>query len=420
MIVKYGSTWVAITVTCFLLIIVAIFGKQEQLRYQEDIRADVTNHLSQVRARLESEVNANLHLTRGLVSLVTVYPDFTPDEFAKAGQELLRGKTNVRNVGLAPNNVLNHIYPIEGNEMAIGLVFKDNSIQWPTIARAIEQRKTILSGPLELVEGDLAIISLTPIWLTENNEDRYWGVASMVINADTLFSSAGVVESELDIKLAIRGVDGSGADGAVFFGEPTLFNDDPIIMDAILPSGSWQLGATPKGGWSQSSLYATWVWIGGIIFSMAIGFLVFTWINNQNRQRNALTEAKHAAENANCAKSEFLSRMSHELRTPLHAILGFGQLLEHDVTDSVSAEQKQYISHILNSGQHLLLLIDDVLDLARIDAGKFDLSIKDVALFDLIEECLMLSRPAAVDCNIVLINDLLTTPNFMYGPIICD
>lgn len=405
MIIKYGSAWVAITVTCFLLIIVAVLGKQEQLRYQEDIRADVVSQLSQVRARLESEVNANLHLTRGLVSLVTAYPDFTPDKFAKIGQELLRGKTSVRNVGLAPNNVLNHIYPIEGNEMAIGLVYEDNPIQWPAIARAIERRKTILSGPLELVEGDLAFISLTPIWLQEDNDERYWGVASMVINADTLFSSAGVVESELDIKLAIRGVDGMGAQGTVFLGEPTLFNADPIIMDATLPSGTWQLGATPKSGWSQSSFFVTWLWIGGVIFSMVIGFFVFTWINSQTRQRQALTEAKQAAERANRAKSEFLSRMSHELRTPLHAILGFGQLLEHDVTESFSDEQKQYISHILSSGQHLLLLIDEVLDLARIDAGKFDLSIKDVALLDLIEECLMLSRPAAVGLNIVLIDE---------------
>ena len=68
----------------------AVLGKREQLRYQEDIRADVVKQLSQVRARLESEVNVNLHLNRGLVSLITTYPDFTPDEFAKAGQECLR------------------------------------------------------------------------------------------------------------------------------------------------------------------------------------------------------------------------------------------------------------------------------------------------------------------------------------------
>lgn len=403
--IKYGSVWVAVTVTIFLLIIVAVIGKQEQLRYQEDIRIEVVKQLSQVRARLESEVNANLYLTRGLVSLVTAYPDFTPAEFAKIGQELLRGKTSVRNVGLAPNNVLDHIYPIEGNEMAIGLVYEDNPIQWPALERAINQRKTIISGPLELVEGDLAFLSLTPIWLNDDNEDRYWGVASLVINADTLFNSAGL-QSGLDIKLTIRGVDGLGAQGAVFFGESTLFDEDPIIMDTTLPSGSWQLGATPKNGWSQSSFGDyTWIWVVGVIFSMVTGFLVFIWINSQIRQRQALTEAKQTAERANRAKSEFLSRMSHELRTPLHAILGFGQLLEHDAEESFSDEQKQFISHILNGGQHLLLLIDEVLDLASIDAGKFNLSIKEVSLLDLIEECLILSRPIAVSRDIALISD---------------
>lgn len=411
MIIKYSSAWVAIIVTCFLLIIVAVLGKQEQLRYQEDVRADVVNQLSQVRARLESEVNANLHLTKGLVSLVTAYPDFTPEEFEKAGQELLRGKTSVRNVGLAPNNVLNYIYPIEGNEMAIGLIYEDNPIQWPALAHAIERRKTILSGPLELVEGDIAFISLTPIWLEENDEDRYWGVASMVINADTLFSSAGVVQSELGIKLAIRGVDGLGADGAVFLGESMLFNDDPITMEATLPSGTWQLGATPKNGWSQSSFFITWLWIGGVIFSIAIGFFVFTWINSQTRQRRALTEAKQSAERANLAKSEFLSRMSHELRTPLHAILGFGELLSHDAANSLNKEQEEFVNHILRSGHHLLLLIDEVLDLARIDAGKYDLSIENFLLPDLIDECLTFTRLKATSNEIILSSEYLGDDN---------
>lgn len=391
------STWIALTVTVFLLLIVVALGRMEQARFKKDLHAAIVDQLSQVRSRLESEVNANLYLTRGLVSLVKAYPRFTEAEFKIIGEELLRGKTSVRNIGLAPNNVLNHIFPIEGNEMAIGLVYRDNPDQWPPVERAMLSRKTVISGPLKLVEGNLAFISLTPIWIhtPDNQDESYWGVASLVINADTLFANAGISDDEKSaIELAIRGADGSGPKGAVFFGESSLFEQRPITMEVLLPSGTWQLGAIPKGGWMQSSKFSYGLWIGGIVFSLMTGFVVWSWLNAQNRQKQILMEAKQAAEKANRAKSEFLSRMSHELRTPLNAILGFGQLLDLGM-NATNDTEKQYVKHIMNSGQHLLALINEVLDLARIDAGKFELKPEQVSVPEVLDECLVLAQPLA-------------------------
>ena len=82
-------------------------------------------------------------------------------------------------------------------------------------------------------------------------------------------------------------------------------------------------------------------------------------------------EAKRDADRANTAKSEFLSRMSHELRTPLNAILGFGQLLQ---LEDLTEEQVESVDHILRAGRHLLGLINEVLDLARIESGHLALS----------------------------------------------
>lgn len=112
-----------------------------------------------------------------------------------------------------------------------------------------------------------------------------------------------------------------------------------------------------------------------------------------------LLVAKLEAERASRAKSEFLSRMSHELRTPLNAILGFGQLLELDVQDG---EQADNVQEILRAGQHLLELINEVLDLARIEAGRLTLSLEPVPLVPLIEDCLMLIRPLAERRGIVI------------------
>ena len=415
--ISSGPAWIALTVTLFLLLIVVALGKLEQARFQKDLHAEVVDQLSQVRSRLESEVNANLYLNRGLVSLVKAYPHFTEAEFMIIGEELLRGRTSVRNIGLAPDNVLNHIFPVEGNEMAIGLVYRDNPDQWPPVERAMLSRKTVISGPLKLVEGNLAFISLTPIWINMpgSQEESYWGVASLVINADTLFTNAGIAHGEQrSIALAIRGADGSGQEGAVFFGEASLFDQQPVTMEVFLPNGTWQLGAIPKDGWVQSSRLFDWLWMGGITASVAIGLLVWFWMTAQSRHTQMLMEAKQAAEKANRAKSEFLSRMSHELRTPLNAILGFGQLLDSGIDASRSTD-KQYLKHIMNSGHHLLSLINEVLDLARIDAGKFELKLEQINVPEVLDECLLLVQPLANTHNIAVSIERSDDKLFVWG-----
>ena len=112
----------------------------------------------------------------------------------------------------------------------------------------------------------------------------------------------------------------------------------------------------------------------------------------RKRAEEAIQQSQQAAERANAAKSEFLSRMSHELRTPLNAILGFGQLLEMDPLD---AQQQQGVTYILKAGRHLLHLIDEILDISRIEAGRLDLAMGPVVIDKLLSEVVALVRPLA-------------------------
>ena len=111
--------------------------------------------------------------------------------------------------------------------------------------------------------------------------------------------------------------------------------------------------------------------------------------------------ARDEAEFANNAKSEFLSRMSHELRTPLNAVLGFSQLLELD-KDHLTEEQEEGISHIIAGGKHLLHLIDEVLDIARVDSGNLEISMEAVSLDQALGEAMLLINPLAAKHNISL------------------
>jgi len=117
-----------------------------------------------------------------------------------------------------------------------------------------------------------------------------------------------------------------------------------------------------------------------------------------------LVHALETAQVASRAKSEFLSSMSHELRTPMNAILGFAQLLHMD--RGLGDEQKDNVAEILKAGRHLLALINEVLDLSRIESGKLALSMEPVALMDLVEECAALVESGAVRQGLSLERDL--------------
>ena len=119
-------------------------------------------------------------------------------------------------------------------------------------------------------------------------------------------------------------------------------------------------------------------------------------------QRTAadLREARAAAEAASAAKSEFLSSMSHELRTPLNAILGFAQLLERDRKEPLSTRHKERAEQILRGGEHLLRLIDDILDLSRIEAGNVSISKEPVSVGDVLEAARRTLEPLAVRASV--------------------
>lgn len=115
-----------------------------------------------------------------------------------------------------------------------------------------------------------------------------------------------------------------------------------------------------------------------------------------------LRKAKAAAEDASRAKSEFLAKMSHELRTPLNAVIGFSEALLAEYAGALGPKQRNYVDHIRNSGKHLLALVNDVLDLAKIEAGRLKIDLEPLDIVAVIKECLSLVSPKIEKGNLGL------------------
>ena len=123
-------------------------------------------------------------------------------------------------------------------------------------------------------------------------------------------------------------------------------------------------------------------------------------LNKRNNIENELKSAQYESEKSNKAKTDFLSSMSHELRTPMNAILGFSQIMRDDTT--ISDKNKSYINEILRAGDHLLELINEVLDLSKVESGRIELLVKPVEVDSVINECLVLMEVLAKKRNIAI------------------
>lgn len=145
----------------------------------------------------------------------------------------------------------------------------------------------------------------------------------------------------------------------------------------------------------------------GLILAMIFFALYFSrrMAADIKNTEQVLVSAREEAQRANLAKSEFLSRMSHELRTPMNAILGFGQLLKMDA-EEFNQDHQENIQEILSAGGHLLHLIDEVLDLGKIESGKMEVTLDAVPVDKVIQECFTMIKAQAAARQLELIDQI--------------
>jgi signal transduction histidine kinase/CheY-like chemotaxis protein len=195
---------------------------------------------------------------------------------------------------------------------------------------------------------------------------------------------------------AVRG----GASGR--FGRGDYFAASPVRNSSwqVVVTGSQRALFAPVSG---ASRWLAWVLFAGFACVLCLVLVLVTrLLRSAATQRIADARIREQAEQANQAKSEFLSRMSHELRTPLNAVVGFGQLLE---LEDLERSQREGVEQILKGGRHLLDLINDVLDISRIESGTMSMSLEPVDLGSVLADALSMIRPLADTAEVRLTAD---------------
>jgi sensor domain CHASE-containing protein len=254
----------------------AVVEWTENKRHMENQRRLIVEKLSTIRARLEGDLNAELLLSRSIITEVATNTDITQERFFLIAEHFFKASKHIRNIGLAKGTILTYVYPVEGNEKAIGLNYKTIPTQWPAVRKVIEGRKTVVAGPLTLVQGGTAIIGRSPIYIQNpvSGGETYFGILSVVINVPSLFASAGLSDEDSLLQIAMRGKDALGADGDVFYGDGDLFTIDPVLMKVSLPGGYWLMAAIPANGWSMASPRIAAYRIVAILVGLVVLFLL--------------------------------------------------------------------------------------------------------------------------------------------------
>ncbi|MCK4705427.1 MAG: CHASE domain-containing protein, partial [Gammaproteobacteria bacterium] len=298
-------------------------------RKLQEQKLSTFDNLATVRAKLEGAVNGNLMLVRGLNGEINRNPDITQKEFASFASYLIGEKSQLRNIGGAPGLVISLMYPLKGNEAAIGLDYRANPVQREAALRAVNTGETVLAGPVDLVQGGQGFIARMPVYLSsiKKNVDRtVWGIISAVIDTKQIYQEAGLNDDSLPLHVAIRGKDGKGDSGEIFYGDGSIFNSpESVMMRVALPGGYWQLAAITKDSSKREMLYKQWIVSGTLLSAILLSTLTFFLMmqyekrkiieGGQQKIMDELNMAKREADSANTAKSLFLANISHEMRT---------------------------------------------------------------------------------------------------------
>jgi len=373
-------------------------------------------------ANLQVELRHSLSVLDVMATVVR-QADGSIGRFQELAPHFFTNYPAVLDLEMQKDGIIHDVYPREGNEGAIGVNLWESDADVPLLKVIRDTGELTVQGPIKLFQGPFeGLVARKPLYFDRPGEPRsFWGFVTAIVRIDKLVERAGFADlAKAGFHYELRGAYSATGKERVIArsGEAPLA--DTVSGAVHLPGGNWALHVEPVGGWTRPVL-ALWCLGLTVLFSALMTALVRfsrevrlgalrTDILNRDlaAEHERLAAARDEAEAANRAKSEFLSRMSHELRTPLNAVLGFSKLLE---MIDLPERGRGNVKRILVAGQHLLELIDEALDISRIEAGRLSLASEEVDVDALIREVVDLVEPLGRQRGIAVVHERASDPD---------
>lgn len=366
--IRLKTTLVFIFIFLAVWCVIWIINQSQERR--EKLKATYTAESTV--SRVESQLSKYLAESDLMKRIVEKEYDIDNEQFDKLAELMQEDEDVIEARELAEDGVVSRIYPMEGNEAAMGLDMLQNPARKKEARLARLSGEYTIAGPYELVQGGTGALLFDPAYITEQNgEEKFWGFSILVMNWDNF-----IQEVELE-KLEEAGYDYQIWKKDLYTGEKIVIDEsensnlnNSLEVACSVPNDTWYFEIVPENGWITVSQK-----VFGVIISIALAVMasVGYWQYKMRRYKDILHEeelekAAIEARMANEAKTRFLFYMSHDIRTPMNAIIGFADLLEKHLDDKKRVID--YISKIKHSSSFLLSLINYVLEMARIESGK--------------------------------------------------
>lgn len=270
----------ALGISVIVFVLLAVMSK---LLLDSSEKAEHTlllhHEINEFRSRLESQITTYVQASQSLANYIKTKPDLTQDDFSTFASLVFENKASFRNTAAARDLVISHVHPLQGNESIAGIDYRNIPEQLPEVNLAIQSNKVLLTGPVDLLQGERALIARLPVML----KDRAWGIVSTVIYERKLLEEAGL-GALTDIEIAIVSEISENQE-KYLIGNNKLFTSADVTQTVFVPSGKWKIGAS----WSSSKSFPTSVWM---YQSIILGvFLLWNFILYQ-RYKSQTSDAK--------------------------------------------------------------------------------------------------------------------------------
>lgn len=371
---KLARKDVVLPAAVFLLtFLVVLFSLRLLAQNQEkDERLRAVYAAESTISRVSSQLNRYLTESDFIKKYIESGNALREEEFANISSNMQDGSSVIKAHELAKDGVVSQVYPMKGNEAAIGLDMLENPARKKEATLARNSGMYTIAGPFELVQGGTGALLFDPIYTySPKGERSFWGFSILVLQWDAFIDEIELNKmEEAGYQYQIWKKDPYTGEKIVIAESEKAFPSNALEVACSVPNDTWYFEIVPKNGWFSEQQLASGIFIAGIIGLMA-GYACWQIVTRRQKDllhEAALEKSAREAREANEAKTRFLFNMSHDIRTPMNAIIGFSELLEKHIDEKDKVQD--YAEKIRSSSAFLLSLINYVLEMARIESGK--------------------------------------------------